>query len=101
MAAMLSRSGVRVFASSAKDSKPSARVVPKASLNSAPKMFKESGAEAPTPASAAAKLAFTITPFDDYKFASIREATVSVVWLLPRRLLLLRKLCLLLRVTAR
>jgi len=74
-AAMLSRSGVRVFASAAKDNnKPAARVVPKASLNDAPKMFKETGAEAPLPT---ASLNFTTTPFDNYKFAPIREATVS------------------------
>jgi hypothetical protein len=40
-----------------------------------PKMFKETGAEAPSPA--AANLGFTTTPFDAYKFAPIREATVS------------------------
>jgi len=74
-AAMLSRSGVRVFASAAKDNKPAARVVPKASLNDAPKMFKETGAEAPMPT---ASLNFTTTPFDNYKFAPIREATVSI-----------------------
>jgi hypothetical protein len=75
-AAMLSRSGMRVFASAAKDnSKPAARVVPKASLNDAPKMFKETGAEAPMPT---ASLNFTTTPFDNYKFAPIREATVSI-----------------------
>ena len=73
-AAMLSRSGMRVFASAAKDNKPAARVVPKASLNDAPKMFKETGAEAPLPT---ASLNFTSTPFDNYKFAPIREATVS------------------------
>lgn len=55
-------------------SKPAARVVPKASLNDAPKMFKETGAEAPLPT---ASLNFTTTPFDNYKFAPIREATVS------------------------
>lgn len=73
---MLSRSGVRVFASAAKDNtnKPAARVVPKASLNDTPKMFKETGAEAPMPT---ASLNFTTTPFDNYKFAPIREATVS------------------------
>jgi hypothetical protein len=75
-AAMLSRSGVRVFASAAKDNtnKPAARVVPKASLNDAPKMYRETGAEAPMPT---ASLNFTTTPFDNYKFAPIREATVS------------------------
>lgn len=100
-AAMLSRSGVRVFASAAKDNtnkKPAARVVPKASLNDAPKMFKETGAEAPMPT---ASLNFTSTPFDNYKFAPIREATVSVPLLLLSLLLALavatahRKRCLL------
>jgi hypothetical protein len=80
MAAMLSRSGARVFASAAKsgnnaNNKPAARVVPKASLNNSPKMFKESGAEAPM--AAGASLNFTTTPFDNYKFAPIKEATVS------------------------
>lgn len=85
-AAMLSRSGVRVFASAAKDNtnKPAARVVPKASLNDAPKMYRETGAEAPMPT---ASLNFTTTPFDNYKFAPIREATVSAL-LLPVPLLL-------------
>ncbi len=80
-AAMLSRSGVRVFASAAKDNnKPAARVVPKASLNDAPKMFKETGAEAPMPTGS---LNFTTTPFDNYKFAPIREATVSMLAAVP------------------
>jgi hypothetical protein len=86
MAAMLSRSGVRVFASAAKDNKPRAsvnRVVPKASLNDAPKQFIETGAEAPMPTGS---LSMTTTPFDNYAFAPIREATVSsaaAVALLP------------------
>jgi hypothetical protein len=78
MAAMLSRSGMRVFASAAKDNnKPRAfvnRVVPKASLNDAPKQFIETGAEAPMPTGS---LSMTTTPFDNYAFAPIREATVS------------------------
>lgn len=93
MAAMLSRSGVRVFASAAKDNKPKQpRVVPKASLNDTPKMFKETGAEAPHPT---ASLNFTSTPFDNYKFAPIREATVSVVLVvvLIGFLLLLTAIC--------
>jgi hypothetical protein len=52
-----------------------ARVVPRASLgDSNPKMYKETGAEAPL---AAAGFNLTTTPFDSYKFAPIREATVS------------------------
>jgi hypothetical protein len=82
MAAMLSRSSVRVFASAAKDNKPRAsvnRVVPKASLNDAPKQFIETGAEAPMPTGS---LSMTTTPFDNYAFAPIREATVSAALLL-------------------
>eukprot|EP00877_Chromochloris_zofingiensis_P005937 jgi/Chrzof1/1597/Cz10g14020.t1 len=76
MASVLARSGLatKVMASADKKAPRQARVVPKASLNDVPKMFKESGAEAPM---AAAGLNFTTTPFDDYKFAPIREATVS------------------------
>lgn len=51
-----------------------ARVVPRASLGDNPKMYKETGAEAPL---AAAGFNLTTTPFDNYKFAPIREATVS------------------------
>ncbi|WIA36294.1 hypothetical protein OEZ86_007619 [Tetradesmus obliquus] len=78
MAAMLSRSSVRVFASAAKDNKPRAsasRVVPKASLNDAPKQYIETGAEAPMPTGSLPSMA--TTPFDNYQFAPIREATVS------------------------
>eukprot|EP00775_Hariotina_reticulata_P006672 gene6672-6896_t len=74
--AMLSRSVGKVYATAQPSKAPRAsKVVPKASLNDAPKMFKETGAEAPSPA--AASLSFTTTPFDSYKFAPIREATVS------------------------
>jgi hypothetical protein len=93
MAAMLSRSGVRVFASAAKDNKPRAsavnRVVPKASLNDAPKQFIETGAEAPM---AAGSLSMTTTPFDNYAFAPIREATVSFCCCCYRHWLLLLQL---------
>lgn len=80
---MLSRSVAKVYASAAKDNKApraaGARVVPKASLHDAPKQYIETGAEAPMPT---ASFSLTTTPFDDYNFAPIREATVSVVLLL-------------------
>lgn len=74
---MLSRSAVK-SASAAATTKPARRscVVPKASLNDAPKMFKEMGADAPA-TSAAYAPSSAATPFDNYKFAPIREATVS------------------------
>jgi hypothetical protein len=78
MAALASRASLSVRASSAKDAPRTARVVPKASLSgssSAPKQFRETGAEAPAPTAAPA----ISTPFDGYKFAPIREATVGCV----------------------
>ncbi|KAI8465835.1 MAG: thiazole biosynthetic enzyme [Monoraphidium minutum] len=52
-----------------------ARVVPRAALGDSAKMFREGGADA-APASGAAPAAVA-TPFDNYRFAPIREATVS------------------------
>lgn len=79
--AMLSRSVGKVYATAQPPKAARAsRVVPKASLNDAPKQFIETGAEAPMPT--AGLPGMTTTPFDSYKFAPIREATVSIVlWL--------------------
>ena len=80
MAAMLSRSALKVTASAAKDNKAprASRVVPKASsFNQPAKMFKEDGANAVGYSAAAAPAAAApATPFDGYKFAPIRESTV-------------------------
>lgn len=84
--AMLSRSVAKVYATAQppKGTRGS-RVVPRASLNDAPKQFIETGAEAPMPTSS---LNMSTTPFDNYKFAPIREATVSTA-------VLIRSCCLL------
>jgi len=74
---MVSRAGASAKVCSTRDAVKAsrvARVVPRAALGDNPKMYKETGAEAPL---AAAGLNFTTTPFDNYKFAPIREATVS------------------------
>ncbi len=82
MAATMSRLGAKtVFASAAANNNPKptprANVVPKASINSAPKQFRASPADAP-PATIAAEVPTAPgTPFDNYKFAPIREATVG------------------------
>lgn len=65
VSAVATPSGKRVNAS---------RVVPRAAINDgAAKMFRETGADAP----AAGATAPVQTPFDNYRFAPIREATVS------------------------
>lgn len=84
--AALSRTGLKVFGSAAapQPGAPKRAVVPKAAGRDGPKMFRESGAEAPPATSAAAaqkqgpaSAAAVPTPFDNYKFAPIREATVA------------------------
>lgn len=73
--AMLSRSVAKVYATAQPPKAGrAARVVPKATFNDAPKQFIETGAEAPMPSAAQSRVE---TPFDGYKFAPIREATVS------------------------
>jgi thiamine thiazole synthase len=78
----MSRLGAKtVFASAAANNNPKptprANVVPKASINSAPKQFRASPADAPPATIAAEVPSAPGTPFDNYKFAPIREATVS------------------------
>lgn len=68
------RAGSRAVAPA---SRPSARRAPApvCALGAGSPMFRASGGEAPP--LAAAGLPITVTPFDDYTFAPIREATVN------------------------
>jgi len=86
--AALSRSGLKVFGSAAapQPAQPKRAVAPAkaAARDAQPKMYRESGAEAPPATSAAAQkfsgppsAAAVPTPFDNYAFAPIREATVA------------------------
>ena len=78
MAFAVSRKALAVNAVATPSGKRAAvsRVVPRAALNdNAPKMFRESGADAPAMATTGAPTP-VLTPFDNYRFAPIREATV-------------------------
>jgi hypothetical protein len=78
MAAALSRrASLSVSAVAKPTAGRAARVVPRAAISdSNPKMFRESGADAPAVAATGVPAPVS-TPFDGYSFAPIREATVS------------------------
>jgi hypothetical protein len=75
MAAAIARRSLSVNAVARPSGQRAARVVPRAAINdSGARMFRESGADAG--AAAAGAPAAVATPFDNYAFAPIREATV-------------------------